>query len=232
MKNPLTPAGIEPATFRFVAQHLNHCATAVPYVYIYTHTHLFPPPPPRINDFPSNLEHFMSGLCSHPMRLADLCSEENRQAVCRLPLILILWFSPWMCKWCAGVVTAIKLPSSKGNMSSGWKWNLSHSASRKSGNFCLFGMLSCVSLGLLWQWLFAVFWKGWDASSPRSLYLFLSFLLVSLPVCLVFSFSQVSSFSPQLFPILFRLLLLNPILLHLFSFIHLSVIKIPFTVLR
>jgi len=31
MKNPLTPAGIEPATFRFVAQHLTHCATAVPY---------------------------------------------------------------------------------------------------------------------------------------------------------------------------------------------------------
>ena len=25
MKNPLTPAGIEPATFRFVAQHLSHC---------------------------------------------------------------------------------------------------------------------------------------------------------------------------------------------------------------
>jgi len=30
MKNPLTPAGIEPATYRFVAQHLNYCATAVP----------------------------------------------------------------------------------------------------------------------------------------------------------------------------------------------------------
>jgi len=30
MKNPLTPAGIEPATFRFVEPHLNHCATAVP----------------------------------------------------------------------------------------------------------------------------------------------------------------------------------------------------------
>jgi len=26
----MTPAGIEQATFRFVAQHLNHCATAVP----------------------------------------------------------------------------------------------------------------------------------------------------------------------------------------------------------
>jgi len=30
MKNPLTPDGIEPATFRCVAQHLNHCATAAP----------------------------------------------------------------------------------------------------------------------------------------------------------------------------------------------------------
>ena len=30
MKDPLTPTGIEPVTFRFVAQHLNHCATASP----------------------------------------------------------------------------------------------------------------------------------------------------------------------------------------------------------
>ena len=29
-KIPMTPSGIEPATFRFVAQHLKHCATAVP----------------------------------------------------------------------------------------------------------------------------------------------------------------------------------------------------------
>ena len=34
MKNSLTPAGIEPATYRFVAQHLNHCATAVPRFFI------------------------------------------------------------------------------------------------------------------------------------------------------------------------------------------------------
>jgi len=30
VKNPLTLAGIEPATVRSVAQHLNHCATACP----------------------------------------------------------------------------------------------------------------------------------------------------------------------------------------------------------
>ena len=31
MINPMTLAGIEPATFRFVAHHLKHCATAVPH---------------------------------------------------------------------------------------------------------------------------------------------------------------------------------------------------------
>ena len=37
MKNPLTPAGIEPATFRYVAQRLNHCATTVPiHLVLYT----------------------------------------------------------------------------------------------------------------------------------------------------------------------------------------------------
>ena len=36
MKIPLTPAEIEPATFRFVAQHLNRCATAVPHSFTYS----------------------------------------------------------------------------------------------------------------------------------------------------------------------------------------------------
>jgi len=38
-KVPLIPSGIEPATFRFVAQHLNHCDTAVPNIYIYIQGH-------------------------------------------------------------------------------------------------------------------------------------------------------------------------------------------------
>jgi len=50
MKNPLTAAGIEPATFRFVAQHLNHCATAT--------IRKLPPPPPR----PEIFIHFLSNL--------------------------------------------------------------------------------------------------------------------------------------------------------------------------
>ena len=33
IKNPLTPAWIEPATFRFVAQHLSHCAVSRSYYF-------------------------------------------------------------------------------------------------------------------------------------------------------------------------------------------------------
>jgi hypothetical protein len=32
----MTPSGIEPATFRLVAQYLNHCATAVPQIEMYS----------------------------------------------------------------------------------------------------------------------------------------------------------------------------------------------------
>jgi hypothetical protein len=35
MKNSMTPSGIEPVTFWFVAQYLNHCATAVLIIFLY-----------------------------------------------------------------------------------------------------------------------------------------------------------------------------------------------------
>ena len=40
MKNPLTPTWIELATFRFVAQHLSQCATAVYLMQIILHANL------------------------------------------------------------------------------------------------------------------------------------------------------------------------------------------------
>jgi len=36
----MTPSGIESATFRFVAQHLNHCASAVPLSLLRFHLHI------------------------------------------------------------------------------------------------------------------------------------------------------------------------------------------------
>jgi len=57
MKNPLILAGIEPATFRFVAQHLNHCATAVavlPFLYFSSRTRQAP------RKFPDNADCLQS----------------------------------------------------------------------------------------------------------------------------------------------------------------------------
>ena len=55
MKNPLTLAGIEPSTFWFVAQRLNHCATAVPSPPPHTHTYIYCRPIP--NRYQLNVFH-------------------------------------------------------------------------------------------------------------------------------------------------------------------------------
>jgi len=57
MKDPLTQAGIEPVTFRFVAQHLNHCATAVPDRELYE-AHICPQLQYQVN-FSSGLRYFI-----------------------------------------------------------------------------------------------------------------------------------------------------------------------------
>ena len=68
MKNPLTPAGIEPATFRFVAQHLNHCATAVP-----NHLYCFyiSKPGDQIKYLPLKFRCFGIATCNLFFHLAD-----------------------------------------------------------------------------------------------------------------------------------------------------------------
>jgi len=58
----MTLAGIEPTTFCFVAQHLNHCATAVPQ----TQVHIV-----NINSGTSNCQYFqriiqLSGFSTYP----------------------------------------------------------------------------------------------------------------------------------------------------------------------
>jgi len=63
----MTPGGIEPATFWFVAQHLNHCATAVPQ----TQVHIV-----NINSRTSNCQY-------------SLFSRNN-------PIIRIFYLSGWL----------------------------------------------------------------------------------------------------------------------------------------
>ena len=58
-KIPMTQSGIKPATFRFVAQHLNHCATAVPIL--------------KINVFDCiTVVHFFHSSCATPTAHVNL----------------------------------------------------------------------------------------------------------------------------------------------------------------
>jgi len=54
----MTPSGIETATFRFVAQHLNHCATAVPNQCIYRYINL-------LYYKHRNIQHVSANYCGH-----------------------------------------------------------------------------------------------------------------------------------------------------------------------
>ena len=74
----MTPAGIEPATFRFVAQHLNHCAIAVPN-----------------NNNNNNLEGKVTILWSQrvqidstiPSNKPDIIIRDNKQGTCMLQFL-------------------------------------------------------------------------------------------------------------------------------------------------
>ena len=101
-KIPMTPSGIEPATFRFVAQHLNHCATAVPLHNIVTvkNIHLTFCAWKRNFDFPllcfcakkyfpllSTTQTYLSLRVKLPMFLRDLCQIKfSEQIFIKIPI--------------------------------------------------------------------------------------------------------------------------------------------------
>ena len=67
----MTPAGIEPVTFWFVAQHLNHCATAVPWR---RNKHLL----------------MLQNMCTL-LALYDLCKKHCDQFIIHIMDTCILW---------------------------------------------------------------------------------------------------------------------------------------------
>ena len=64
----MTPSGIEPATFRFVAQHFNHCATAVPLAPCISINYVI------LTYFPSNCTHLKNFPFEITVALDDRCS--------------------------------------------------------------------------------------------------------------------------------------------------------------
>ena len=83
-KIPMTPTGIEPATLRFVAQHLNHCATAVPLnVPLYILTDWANPTP----CFSSTRLNFEVRLFANPIGLAAFCQMNAYLRAFRMVLI-------------------------------------------------------------------------------------------------------------------------------------------------
>ena len=69
MKNPLTPSGIEPATFRFVAQHLNLLARELFFFLILAHPGFSAIHTPLQRNLPTHKSglniHTLTHLCPH-----------------------------------------------------------------------------------------------------------------------------------------------------------------------
>ena len=109
MKNPLTLAGIEPATFRFVAQHLKHCATMIPVVHIknndnknihfnlgqFTAIHLTIPCT-SLTKLPINRKSHFIFFTKNGNKL--------QQSTCTLSTTILCYFTDTQWPWCSFVV--------------------------------------------------------------------------------------------------------------------------------
>jgi len=85
MQDPLTPAGIEPATFRFVAQRLNHFATAVPTAYFVQVINLTVA---IFRDTRGNWQHVVSTAVVSVRRQATGCTTGDMIPACGIDSLL------------------------------------------------------------------------------------------------------------------------------------------------
>jgi len=69
MKFAITPNGMETATFRFLAQHLNHCATAVPLFIMF------------LSYFIKTIKIIVTGFNFYPSLAQLTCTKFRNQAV-------------------------------------------------------------------------------------------------------------------------------------------------------
>jgi len=73
----MTSSGIEPATLRFIAQHLNHCATAVPTKELYFLENLQPDYRPMQRNIPQEHNPQQHACRKIKTRQKILEAEEN-----------------------------------------------------------------------------------------------------------------------------------------------------------
>jgi hypothetical protein len=92
-KNPVTPSGIEPATFRFVAQNLNHCATAIPF----GNWQLV-----LLQNCSNNIYYHVVFCSSLELYKAEWCKVVSGKGT--VPIVCITWRNVWL-SWDGFVIT-------------------------------------------------------------------------------------------------------------------------------
>jgi hypothetical protein len=96
----MTPAEIEPATFRFVAQRLNHCATAVPHVFLSIIESTTGMPQPKITftfTFTTQATSYHALWKQSGTPVCSLCS--SYQWIAQEVTVRLFWPAPLFALW-------------------------------------------------------------------------------------------------------------------------------------